>query len=183
MFVYTAVTLAAISVLAPTQLAASKSPLAEIVSSSYGNTGALIISIIALFSTSNTILSNMLGSFRVLLHVSKETKKLHKLSYVSPKRQTPIAALLLILIVMCLFALIGKIEIIAMIANLFIFTTFLLINVAVLVLRKKEKDLPRPYRIPGNIGSVPVLAIIAVLLVLFLLGYNIYGLFSGAIAN
>jgi basic amino acid/polyamine antiporter, APA family len=178
LIIYTAVTLAVISVLSPAQLASSKSPLADIVSNSYGKTGAIIISVIALFSTSNTILSNMLGSSRVLLHIGKETKKLDKLSYVSSKRQTPVAALIFILIVMSLFALIGNIETIAMIANLFIFTTFILVNLAVIVLRRKEKDLNRPYRIPFTIGSLPIFSVIAILLVLLLLGYNIYGLLT-----
>jgi APA family basic amino acid/polyamine antiporter len=79
---------------------------------------------------------------------------------------------------MSLFALIGNIETIAMIANLFIFTTFILVNLAVIVLRRKEKDLNRPYRIPFTIGSLPIFSVIAILLVLLLLGYNIYGLLT-----
>jgi basic amino acid/polyamine antiporter, APA family len=183
MIMYTIVTLAAISAKSAEQLAVSKSTLADIVSSEYGRTGALIISVIALFSTSNTILSNMLGSSRVLLNVAKEKKKLSKLAYVSPKRKTPVAALILIGIAMALFALIDNIETIAMIANLFIFTTFLLVNIAVIVLRKKDKDLERPFFIPFNIKNVPVFSLIAILLVLFLLGYNVYGLLSGKSAG
>ncbi|HYE54318.1 MAG TPA: amino acid permease, partial [Chitinophagaceae bacterium] len=72
LIMYSVVTLAAITAIPPQQLAASDSPLADIVSNQYGRTGALIISIIALFSTSNTILSNMMGSSRVLLNLGKE---------------------------------------------------------------------------------------------------------------
>ncbi len=180
LFMYTAVTLAAVTAIPPEQLAASESPLAEIVKSSYGRTGAVVISAIALFSTSNTILSNMLGSSRVLLHMGKESRALEKLSYVSAKRKTPVAALVLILIIMSAFALIGKIETIAMIANLFIFTTFILVNLAVLVLRKKSSRMKRPFRIPGEIGGYPVLPVLGILFTLLLLFYNIYGLMSTA---
>jgi len=179
MVVYTAVTIAAISAIPAEQLAKSDSPLADIVRKSYGPTGAIVISIIALFSTSNTVLSNMLGSSRVLLNISKESNRLKKLAYVSPKRKTPVTALVLILIVMCAFALIGKIETIAMIANLFIFTTFLLVNLAVIRLRVKEKTLKRPYTIPGSINNIPVLPVLGILFTLLLLGFNIYGLVSG----
>ena len=89
MIIYTVVTLAAISAVPSQQLSASESPLADIAGTTYGKTGALVISVIALFSTSNTILSNMLGSSRVLLNVSRETSKLKKLSFVSARSKTP----------------------------------------------------------------------------------------------
>lgn len=181
MIMYTAVTIAAVSAESPQQLAGSDSPLSDIVSNEYGRTGALIISVIALFSTSNTILSNMLGSSRVLLNVSRETKKLGKLGHVSTGRKTPVAALVLILFLMCGFALIGKIETIAMIANLFIFTTFLLVNSAAIILRFKEEHLKRPFKMPFDIARVPVFPIAAILLVLLLLGFNVYGLLNGEV--
>lgn len=179
MIVYSAVTLCAISAVPAQQLAASKSPLAEIVGSRFGQTGIVIISIVALFSTSNTILSNMLGSSRVLLNISRETKEVRAFAYVSPGRQTPVAALALILIIMAPLVLIGNIETIAMIANVFIFTTFLLVNLAVIVLRKKEKNLKRPYRIPGSIQDIPIFSVLGILFTFFLLGYNLYGLLGG----
>ena len=174
--IYTLVTIAAVTALAPDRIAASSSPLADIVSSRYGQAGAVIISIIALFSTSNTILSNMLGSSRVLLNIGKQTTRLKKLSKVSAKNKVPVPALVLILVLMCCFALIGKIETVAMIANLFIFTTFLLVNIAVIVCRYKDPNRKRPYKIPFNIGRVPVFAVIGIAMVLFLLFWNIYGL-------
>jgi amino acid transporter len=64
----------------------------------------MIISVIALFATSNTILSNMVGSSRVLLNIAKETKALKLFSYVSPKRKAPLTALTLILLLMGGFA-------------------------------------------------------------------------------
>lgn len=180
MLVYTAVTLAAISAIPAKQLAGSESPLAHIVNNTYGRTGAVIISVIALFSTSNTVLSNMLGSSRVLLNISRESNTLKKFAYVSAKRKTPVAALVLILVVMSAFAFIGKIETIAMIANLFIFTTFLLVNIAVIRLRLIDKALKRPYRIPLNVNDIPLIPILGILFTLLLLGYNIYGLVKGS---
>lgn len=178
MIMYSLITICAVSVIPPGQLQASKSPLAEIVNTRFGSTGVIIISVIALFSTSNTLLSNMIGSSRVLLNIAQETKSLRRFAYVSPKRKSPIAALVLILIVMCCFALIGKIEVIALIANLFIFTTFVLVNLAVIILRQRDKDLNRPFRIPGNINNIPVLSVIGIVMTLVLLGFNIYGLIT-----
>lgn len=176
---YVIVAICAISVIPWQQLGESDSPLADVVNSRFGRAAVMAISIIALFSTANTILSNMLGSSRVLLNMGKEIKWLAPLSYVSQKKQTPVTALLLILILMCAFALIGKIETIARIANFFIFATFLLVNIAVIVLRVKDKNLSRPYRMPLNIGNIPLISIVAILLIILLLGYNIAALLQG----
>ncbi|MFM9944553.1 MAG: APC family permease [Bacteroidia bacterium] len=173
---YTLVALCAVSVIPYQQLGGSKSPLADIIGLTYGKQGIIIISLIALFATSNTILSNMLGSSRVLLSMSRETKALRRLSFVSQKRQTPLAALVFILLIMCAFALIGNIETIARIATIFIFITFIIVNLSVIVLRIKEKELIRPYHIPFCIKNIPVISLIGILMTLVLLGYTIYSL-------
>jgi amino acid transporter len=172
------VAISAVSVIPYAELEKSSSPLADVVDTKFGRTGVIIISIIALFSTSNTILSNMLGSSRVLLNMSKETTLLKQFSYISKNRKTPVAALVLILITMCGFALIGKIETVAMIANIFIFITFIVVNLSVIVLRLQDKKLERPFRIPINIQNIPVISILGILMTIFLLSYNIYSLFK-----
>lgn len=180
MIIYLLVAICAVSAVDYKQLQESKSPLADIAGNTFGNTGIIIISIIALFSTSNTILSNMLGSSRVLLNMSKENKILNKLSYVSPKRKTPVSALILILIVMTGFALIGDIEIIARITTLLIFITFIAVNIAAIVLRIKKSKTKRPFRIPLNINNIPVTAVLGILLTLILFYYNLRSLAEGS---
>ncbi len=174
--VYSLVAICAVSVIPYAELGQSGSPLADVVETRFGRTGIIIISVIALFSTSNTILSNMLGSSRVLLSMSKETTLLKRFSYISKKRKTPVAALVLILLVMCGFALIGKIETVAMIANIFIFLTFIVVNLSVIVLRLQDKKSERPFRIPLNIRDIPVISILGILMTILLLMYSIYSL-------
>lgn len=176
MVMYSLVAISAVSVIPYQELGASASPLATIIGKDYGHTGIIIISVIALFATSNTILSNMVGSSRVLLNISKETKALKLFSYVSPKNKSPLAALFLILVLMGGFALIGNIEIIARIATVFIFITFIVVNLSVIVLRIRQKKVPRPYRIPLNIKNIPVISVLGILTSLLLLGYTIYSL-------
>ncbi|MBK8682175.1 MAG: amino acid permease [Bacteroidetes bacterium] len=173
--IYSLVTISAISIIPFQQLASSDSPLADIADIKFGNTGLVIISVIALFATSNTILSNMIGSSRVLFGMSKETNFLKLFSYVSSKSKTPVAALILISVITCAFALIGNIETVARIATIFIFITFIVVNLSVIVLRVKEKELKRPYRIPVNIKNIPVISLLGIIMTLTLLIYNIYG--------
>lgn len=174
--IYMLVAVCAVSALPYNDLAESNSPLAAIAQSRFGKTGIMIISIIALFATANTILSNMLGSSRVLLDMSKETKALKVLSKVSDKRKTPVSALILILVVMSAFALIGNIEIIARIANIFIFVTFIIVNLSVIILRLKDKETKRPFRIPLNIKGIPIIPVLGMLFTLALLGFNLFSL-------
>lgn len=176
--IYTLVTICAVSAIPWQQLAKSGSPLADIVNSRFGSTGVIVISIIALFSTSNTILSNMIGSSRVLLNMGRESKTMRRFAYVSPKRQAPVAALVLILVVMCSFALIGRIEVVALIANLFIFITFILVNLSVIILRRKDKDIKRPFRIPLNISGIPVISVLGIIMTLILFAFSIYALIN-----
>jgi APA family basic amino acid/polyamine antiporter len=175
--IYSLVAIGAVSVIPYQELGKSASPLADVIGKDYGQTGVIIISVIALFATSNTILSNMIGSSRVLLNISKETKALKLFSYVSPKRKAPLAALVLILLLMLGFALIGNIEIIARIATVFIFITFIVVNLSVIVLRIRQKEILRPYRIPLNIKNIPLVSVLGILTTLVLLGYTIQGLY------
>ncbi|MDZ4822752.1 MAG: APC family permease [Flavobacteriales bacterium] len=174
--IYMLVAVCVVSVIPYEELGKSKSPLADVMGTTYGKTGILIISVIALFATANTILSNMLGSSRVLLQMSKETKAMKLFSFVSPKRNTPVAALILILVIMCGFTFIGNIETIARIATAFIFVTFIVVNLSVIILRIRKKDLKRPYRIPFSIKNIPVVSVLGILMTLVLLGYTVYSL-------
>lgn len=176
--VYTMVSISAVSVVPFEQLGKSESPLADVIATRFGETGILIISVIALFSTSNTILSNMLGSSRIFLDMSRETKGLSLFAKVGARRKTPVMALLLIFVIMCLFAFIDSIETVARIATVLIFITFLAVNISVIVLRVKQKELERPYKAPLNIRNIPLVSVIGALMTVVLLGYNLYSLLT-----
>lgn len=176
---YFIVAVSAVSSLPIDKLAGSSSPLSDIAEDGLGPTAGLIIIIIALFSTSNTILSNMLGSSRVIYDMAKEIKFMAVFQRVS-KRQTPYAALILILIIMSAFALIGKIEIIAMIANLFIFITFFTINLTVILLRRSDPKKIRPFKIPLNVNNMPLISFLGMATTLLLFGFNVYILTAGS---
>lgn len=176
-FIYLIVVVSAVSALPIDRLAKSSSPLSDIAEEGLGTTAGLIIVVIALFSTSNTILSNMLGSSRVIYDMAKKVKIMAVFQRVS-NRQTPYAALILILVIMSAFALIGKIEVIAMIANVFIFITFFAVNLSVILLRRSNPQKSRPFKIPLNVNNMPVLSFLGMAMTLLLFGFNIYILSS-----
>jgi len=183
MIIYTLVAVCAVSAISADQLGNSGSPLADVVDKRFGTAAVTAIVIIALFATANTILSNMLSSSRVLLNIAQDQPRLKRFAAVSKKRRTPIAALLLVFALMCAFSLIGEIETVAQIANLFIFGTFFFVNLSAVVLRVKEKNLERPFKIPLNIGNIPVPSLLGMLMTLALLGYNMHSLVVKGIAG
>ncbi len=173
---YMAVSVAVTRLLPPDILSASAGPLADALGQWLGQSGVAAIAIIALFATTNTVLANMLGASRVLMSMGQQIKGLAPLSYISPVRHTPLLALVVITIVILALSLIRKIELVALIANLFICVTFILMNVSVIVLRFTHPNLGRPYAIPGRIGKVPIIPVIGLLLTAILLGYAAWGI-------
>jgi APA family basic amino acid/polyamine antiporter len=176
--IYALVAISVVSVVSPDELGKVANPLAIVVSDRFGEKGVWAISVIALFATSNTILSNMLGSSRVILNMAEEEKILRPLAPIWKKRQTPVRVLIIIFVMTCAFAFVDNLETVALMATFTIFTTFLIVNLSVIVLRKKQVDLQRPYRIPFNIAGIPVISVIGIILILVLLSYNVISLIS-----
>ncbi|ASS48212.1 MAG: hypothetical protein A3D31_18845 [Candidatus Fluviicola riflensis] len=183
MILYTCVALTVISMIPFQELAESDSPLSTVVEKRFGHNGAMIIAIVALFSTSNSLLSNMLGASRVLYSIGKEKNKLRFLGTVLPNRRTPVYALIVAALVAAAFSLIGKVEKVALITNFFVFITFIIINLTVIYLRIKQPNLKRPFRIPGNIKNIPVISIVAILMLVLMISYTVYGLSKDLISQ
>ncbi len=177
--IYLVVAVAAISSVPASELRGGHSPMAAIVGPHYGRTGVIVISVLALFSTANSILSNMMGSSRVLLGMGRERPRMRALGKVARRTGTPVRALLLVAGLMIAFSLIGDLKTVALTSNLFIFSTFILVHACVITLRIKQPDLPRPFRVPGSVKGVPALSVLAVLMLLILLGFCIRGLLVG----
>lgn len=173
--VYLIVSVCAVSAMNWKELGDTKNPLAAIVENRLGAIGVTVVSIIALFATTNTILSNMLGSSRVLMEMGRDYKLIERFASVSRVTKTPVIALIIIAGLMAALSLVGRLEVLALVANFFVFTAFITVNLIVIKLRITDKDLKRPYKVPLSISNIPVTAVIAVLLTLVLFGYSIYG--------
>lgn len=176
LLIYVALAMLVVSAMPWKELAEEPAPLAAIVENRWGRTGVALVGLAALFSTSNTLLSNMLGSSRVIAYMGREVAPMRWLGRVSAKRSTPVRALLLIALVAGGFAMIGDIGMVARIATVSIFLTFLLVNVSAIALRYEQPDLERPYRMPLHMGRLPLIPVAAILMTLTLLGFTIVAL-------
>ena len=181
---YIAVAISAVTVLDWQTLAASKAPLADVASTLLGNNAFILLSIIALFSTANTVLICLISGSRALYGISHEYKKLNIFTKVHTIYKTPYNAVLFVLIISLLFCLVKQIDIVAELTNFTIFVTFAFVNLSLIFLRYKSPNLQRPYKAPLNIGEFPVMAFLGILSCIFLMTQlNITVLIGGLILS
>jgi amino acid transporter len=178
--IYILIALSAISVLNWNKLAQADGPLAAVIETKLGTIGATGLAIVALFATSKTILSNILGSSRLLYDVSRdnEINWLKKFTTISDIGNTPAYAIITVGIVAIAFGLIGDLKLVASISNIFIFIVFGALNVCLIIFRFKNRNNQEkaPFHIPLNINNIPVPTILALITILILFGYNIYNI-------
>jgi APA family basic amino acid/polyamine antiporter len=57
----------------------------------------------------------------------------------------------------------GKVEIVASLSSFAGLLAFAAVNVALIVLRIREPEQARPFRVPGRIGRIPILPVLGVI--------------------
>ena len=178
--VYLVVAVAAVSALGPDRLAGSPGPLAEIMEAEAGAIWGTVIVVVALFATSKTILSNLLGASRLAFDVARDTEVrwLQRVSRINSTTSTPVIAIAVVTVLAAAFGAIGDLAAVASLSNVMIMLVFLTVNAALLRIRQQTDETP-PFVIPGSIGPYPVTAVLAIGGVLVLLVLNLVALFGG----
>lgn len=166
---YILVAIAVVSILDWQLLASSKAPLADAAASILGGNAFVALSVIALFSTANTVLISLLAGSRALYGIGGNYKLLKPFTSVHKKFRTPHLAILAVMIFSILFTLIEDIGLIAELTNFTLFITFAVINMAVVLLRFKMPKEKRVFKISLNIGKIPIIPVIGFFSCLFLL--------------
>lgn len=166
---YILVAIATVSVIDFNTLAASNSPLADVVSVAWSSDAFFAFSIIALFATGNTVLLIMMAASRIIYGMADSGALPKPVAYVNPSRRTPWTAIAIVGILTMVFFLVGEIEKVANLTNFTVFATFIVINAALIKLRYDKRDIKRPFQVPINIGWFPVLPFIAIVTTFFMM--------------
>ncbi|MEK6863030.1 MAG: amino acid permease [Nanoarchaeota archaeon] len=174
--IYILVALAAISIISWQDLSKSNAPLALIAENGFGNIGFLILTLIALTATASTVLILIFTNSRMLYGMAEEKGLPKVFSLIDEKTRTPWLAIFLITLFTIIFALIGNIKTVASITNIFLFLTYALVNLSLIVLRYKKPYIERRFTVKGNIGKFNIPASLGFLTSLILLYYIILGL-------
>jgi basic amino acid/polyamine antiporter, APA family len=173
---YVLVGLAAVSLVPWNQLASSEAPLALAVSTVFGQSAFEVLTIIALSTTLNTVLVLLMVGSRIIYGMAREGALPKALGKVGRKTRTPYVASGLVLFVALAFIPLGGVGIIARITSFGSLTTFALVNLALLHLRRVAPSLARPFRIPVNVGWISVTGLLGLISCLALLSQ--FDLFS-----
>lgn len=164
---YVLVSLAAVRVVNWQDLGASVAPLAAVAERALGTGGHALLSSIALFATTNTVLIILIAGARILYGMASDRSLPLLLGKIHLKTKTPWIAVIGIMLASMAFAFVGDIVLVANISVFAIVITFAMVNLSVIVLRYTEPSIARPFRVPLNIGKFPILP-------LFGLGFSIY---------
>ena len=164
---YVLVSLAVVRVVNWEELATSAAPIALVAERGLGSEAHILLSAIALFAITNTVLITLVAGSRIFYGMAKEKVFPAIVERVHLKTKTPWIAVIIILITSITFSLIGDIVIVANITVFAIVITFAAVNLAVIVLRYTEPGIERKFKVPINIGKFPILP-------LFGLGISIY---------
>ncbi|MBN2251157.1 MAG: amino acid permease [Candidatus Altiarchaeota archaeon] len=166
---YVSVAIAAVSAADWEELGKSKAPFADIAGSALGRDASTVLALIALFSTSNTVLLLLLSSSRMTYGMAGSGALPRMLSYVNERTRTPWNATLAVTLLSILFLYAGDLGALAGLTNYMVFLTFTFVNAAVLLLRYKNPEIKRPFRVPLNLGRAPLPAAFGLMTSLILL--------------
>ena len=161
--IYVLVALSVVSAVPWQDLAKSAAPLALVAERVFGANAGLALAIIALFSTTNTVLILLIVVSRRFYGISKEQCLPNFLHKVHPKTHTPHYAILATMLLAMLFASTQNIGAVAFLTNFGIFLIFLAVNLAVIFLRFYQPKAERPFRIPLSIGRFPLLPFLGII--------------------
>ncbi|MCC6176073.1 MAG: amino acid permease [Chloroflexi bacterium] len=166
---YVGVAVSAVSVLGVEALASSNTPLADVAHRAFGERSGQVIAGLAMLTTMNTTLLAVTASSRLLYGMASRGSLPRFLASIDQGRRTPMRAILFSAVLSGGFVALRDLRLVASVTDFAMYVVFLLVNATVVVLRFTEPDRIRPFRIPGNLGVVPLTPLIGVGTILLML--------------
>jgi APA family basic amino acid/polyamine antiporter len=155
--VYLLVNLALLHVLPISQLAGSMLPAADAAQVVFGSGGQRLVTLLSLISLLPLLNAILMVGTRILYALSRDIPRWSRASDVS-EGGTPVVAMLLTASGAMVLAASGTFEKLVAIASFFLAANYFVCCLALLVLRWKEPDLPRPFRAWGYPASAILVA-------------------------
>lgn len=161
--IYILVAISIVALVGWEELSRSNAPLALAASKALGNNGIIILTILALFATTNTVLMMLISGSRIIFGIAKYDDAIPTiLAEVHSSRKTPwlatIFTMAFTLATIILYT--GKISDVASISVFSILVVFALVNLSLISLRFKQPNLRRPFMSPLRVKKFPILPMI-----------------------
>jgi APA family basic amino acid/polyamine antiporter len=152
------------------EMKASKLVATDALSRVMGATGATIVALLVIVSTTGAINGNILPCARITYAMAKDRLFFSWASQVDSNHHTPYTALWLQCIISSLFILTGSFD---MLADLFVFVAWIFYGFAaygIFILRKKMPDAKRPYKLK----AYPIIPIVFIFFAVFYFIITVY---------
>src|SRR5438094_4216778 len=130
-----------------------------------GQIGVGLVAVVVMVATFSTLLGSILTSPRIFFAMAEDRLFFKAVARVHPRFQTPSVAIVVTALLGVVFVLLRTFEQLADQFVVAIFPFYALAAAAVLVLRRKQPDRPRPVRVWGY-PVVPLLFVLASLVIL-----------------
>ncbi len=121
---------------------------------------ATLVGIGAIAGLTTVVMLLMLGQSRVLFAMSRDRLLPRRLAAVHPKFRTPYRVTLIIGVATAVLAGLIPLSALAELVNIGTLFAFVVVSIAVVVLRRTRPDLPRAFRVP-LVPFVPILSVLA----------------------
>ncbi|WP_027965284.1 APC family permease [Halalkalibacillus halophilus] len=161
----------------PVDLAESSAPLSLAIESLLPGLGAVLIAIAALTATGTSTIGCLLGSSRMLYAGARENAFPKIFAKVGEKSGVPNNAIIftgIIALLATFTSAFGYANAIGLLVSAAVFANWLmmaLMNIALVIVRVKRKDLNPTFKYPINIKGIPILAIFAAIACIWILTY------------
>lgn len=161
MALYAAANLAYICVLGQPRIASAERVAADAMQAMIGPAGATLIAAVILCSTFGAISANVLAGPRVLFAMGRDGLLFPQLACKHPRHHTPSTAIWSLALWAGLLTLTGGYEHLITLSGFANWIFFTMIVLAVIVLRRRHPEWPRPYRVVGYPVTVLVFVLIS----------------------
>jgi APA family basic amino acid/polyamine antiporter len=187
--IYILIAISAISLVGWHDLYISEDPLAKAAEKASGTVGTFILSVIALFATSNTVLMILVSGSRLIYGISNDRRSAlpSLLSKIHSKRKTPWLSILVVILLIAIMIVIlfyGTLSVIAGVTVFCVLVLYTIINIALIRLRYdiKKRRLDRAFTSPLSIKRFPILSGLGIVLsVMILLQFELQIMRDGVI--
>ena len=178
MLIYVGVVLVSVGILDYQTLGTSAAPLVLIAGKVLGSYGLLFVLIAGLLATISALNATVLAAARQTYAMGRDGYLPGKIFRLHPKFKTPYTAVAAVGVVILFFTLSGEVKFAAHLANFCFLFALILVNLSVIMLRKKEPRLKRPFKLPWH-PVIPLLAIACNVLILAFMSPQTYLLGAG----
>ena len=142
---------------------------------------ATILALGAVISIFSVTLVTLYGQTRILFAMGRDGMLPRMFARVSPRTQTPVQNTIIVAIVVAILAALVPLDYLIDVVSIGTLTAFVVVSLGVLILRYREPDLPRGFKVPG-FPVTPVLSILACAYILASLHWYTWVIFAGWVA-